>query len=94
MTVSDSTIQAELSTYFFKNLGKKGLNVSKNIAKNVLRNPSWALDITANPAASAASKNTKNVISAFLEVINFYHTGKVLNLAKLYILCYINGAKN
>ena len=35
MTVSDNTIQAEGLGDFFKNLGKKGLNVSKKLAKNV-----------------------------------------------------------
>ena len=35
MTVSDNTIKAEGLGDFFKNLGKKGLNVSKNIAENV-----------------------------------------------------------
>ena len=35
MIVSDNTIQAEGLGEFFKNLGKKGLNVSKKMAKNV-----------------------------------------------------------
>ena len=39
MTVSDDTIKAEGLGDFFKNLGKKGLNVSKEMAKNVLSNP-------------------------------------------------------
>ena len=39
MTVSDDTIKAEGLGDFFKNLGKKGLNVSKKMAKNVLSNP-------------------------------------------------------
>ena len=33
MTVSDNTIKAEGLGDFFKNLGKKGLNVSKKMAK-------------------------------------------------------------
>ena len=33
MTVSDDTIKAEGLGDFFKNLGKKGLNVSKRMAK-------------------------------------------------------------
>ena len=37
MIVSDNTIQAEGLGDFFKNLGKKGLNVSKKMAKNVLK---------------------------------------------------------
>ena len=37
MTVSNSTIQAEGLTDFFKNLDKKGLNVSKNGKKTYWR---------------------------------------------------------
>ena len=37
MIVSDNVIQAEGLADFFKNLGKKGLNVSKKMAKNVLK---------------------------------------------------------
>ena len=36
MTVSDSSIVAENSGVFFVNLGKKGLNVSKRMAKKIL----------------------------------------------------------
>ena len=61
MTVSGTTIEAEVLGDFFKNLGKKGNNVSKELAKNVLRNPTGALDVTANLAISAVSKNTKNL---------------------------------
>ena len=48
MIVSDNVIQAEGLGDFFKNLGKKGLNVSKKMAKNVLKNPGRALEIGAN----------------------------------------------
>ena len=78
MTVSDITIQAEGLGDFFKNLGKKGLNVSKKLAKNVLSNPTKASDITANIATAAASRNPKKVLSSLPEVINFYHTVKGL----------------
>ena len=80
MTVSDNTIQVESLPDFFKNLGKKGLNVTKKLAKNVLRNPTRALDVTANIATAAASRNPKKVLSTLPEVINFYHTGKGLYL--------------
>ena len=56
MIVSDNVVQAESLDDFFKNLGKKGLNVSKKMAKNVLSNPGRALDITAKIATAAASK--------------------------------------
>ena len=82
MIVSDNTIQAEGLSDFFKNLGKKGLNVSKKMAKNVLKNPSRALDITANIATAAASRNPKNIMSTLPELITFYNTGEGLYLGK------------
>ena len=82
MTVSDSTIQAEALGDFFRNLGEKGLNVSKKMAKKVLKNPSRALDITSNIATAAASRNPKNVMSTLRELITFYNTGKGLYLGK------------
>ena len=62
MTVSDNTVEAEGFGDVFKNLGKKGLNASKRIAKIVLRYPARGLDITAKNATAAASRNPKNVI--------------------------------
>ena len=80
--VSDNTIQAEGLSDFLKKLGKKGLNVSKKMAKNVLKDPSRALDITTNIATAAASRNPKNVMSTLPELITFYNTGKGLYLGK------------
>ena len=80
MIVSDKTIQAEGLGDFFKNIGKKGLNVSKKMAKNVLKNPSRALDTTGNIATAAASRNPENVMSTLPELIIFYNTGKGLFL--------------
>ena len=82
MTVSDNTIEAEGLSDFFKNPGKSSVKVGKKLAKNVLKNPSRALDITANIASAAASRSPKNVLSTLPEVINFYHTGKGLYLGK------------
>ena len=82
MIVSDNVIEAQGRGNFFKNLGKKGLNVSKKMAKNVLKNPSRALDITANIVTAAASRNPKNVMSTLPELITFYNTGKGLYLRK------------
>ena len=59
MTVNDNTIQAEGLGDFFKNLGKKGLNVSKKMAKNVLRNPGRALEIGANVGTAFATGSPK-----------------------------------
>ena len=39
MIVSDNVIQAEGLGDFFKNLGKKGLNVSKKMAKKRIKHP-------------------------------------------------------
>ena len=82
MIVSDNTIQAEGLGDFFRNLSKKGLNVSKKMVKNVLKNPTRALDITANIATAAASRNPKNLMSTLPELITFYNTGKGLYLGK------------
>ena len=82
MIVSDNTKQAEGLSEFFKNLGKSSVKVGKKLAKNVLKNPSRALDITANIATAAASRSSKHVLSTVPEVINFYHTGKVIYLGK------------
>ena len=82
MIVSDNTIQAERLGDFFKNLGKKGLNVSKKMAKNVLSNPGRALDLTAKIATAAASRNSQQAFSTPPELITFYNTGKGLYLGK------------
>ena len=82
MTVSDNTIKAEGLGDFFKNLGKKGLNVSKKMAKNVLKNPGRALEIGVNVGSAFASLSRKAALSSLPEVINFYLTGKGLYLGK------------
>ena len=82
MIVSDNKIQAESFGDFFKNLGKKGLNVSKKVAKNVLSNPGRALNLTAKIATAAASRNSKQALSTLQELITFYNTGKGLYLGK------------
>ena len=72
-----------------KNLGKKGFIVSTKMAKNVLANPSRALDMTANNATAAASGNPKNVMKTLLELITFCNTGTGLYLGKfVYIMQY------
>ena len=83
MTVSDNTIKAEGLGDFFKSLGKKRLNVSKKMAKNVLSNPGRALDLTAKTAIAAASRNSKQALSTLPELITFYNTGRGFYLGKL-----------
>ena len=80
MTVSDNTIEEEILGDFFKSLGKKGLNVSKKMAKNVLGNPGRGLDLTAKKATAAVSRNSKQVLPTLPELITFYNTGKCLYL--------------
>ena len=82
MIVSDNVIQAGGLGYFFKKLGKKGLNVSKKMAKNVINNPGRALDLTAKIATAAVSKNSKQALSTLPELIIFYNNGKGLYLGK------------
>ena len=82
MIVSDNTIQAEDLGDFFKNLGKVSSKAAKKLARNALKNPSRFLEIGANVATAAVSKNPRAALSALPEVINFYHTGKGLYLGK------------
>ena len=81
MTVSDNTIKAEGLGDFFKKWGRKELNMSKRMAKNVLNNPTRALDITVKVVA-AASKIPKNVMKTLPELINLFDTSKGLYLGK------------
>ena len=57
MIVSDNTIKAEGLGNFFKNLGNNLAKVGKKLATNVLKNPARALEIGANVATAAASRN-------------------------------------
>ena len=82
MTVADDTVKAQILGGFFKNLGKKGLNKSKRMAKNVLSNPGRALYLTTKIATAAVSKNSKQALSTIPELITFYNTGKGLHLGK------------
>ena len=62
MTDPDDTVQAEVLSDIFKNLGIMGIIVSKKMVKNVLRNPTRALEITAKIATAAASRNPEIVM--------------------------------
>ena len=82
MIVSDNVIQAEGLGDFFKNLGKVSSRAVKILATNALKNPARFLEIGANVATAAVSKNPKAASSTLPEVINFYHTIKGLYLDK------------
>ena len=83
MTFSHNTIETEELGDVFKNLRRKGFIVPKKMAKNVLSNPGWALDLTAKTATAAASRNSNQVLSTMSELITFYNIGKGINLGKL-----------
>ena len=80
MTVSDNTIQVESFSDFLKDSGKKGFNISKELAKNVVSNPTRASDLTPNKAAP--SRNPKNVTKTLPEILTFYNTGEGLYSGK------------
>ena len=52
------------------------------MAKNVIRNPTRALGLTANIATAVASRNPKKGMSTLAELLIFYNTGKELYLGK------------
>ena len=82
MTVSDNTIQAEGLCCFFKSLGRISAKAGKKIATIALKNPGRFLEIGANVATAASSRNVEAASSTLPEVINFYRTGKGLCLEK------------
>ena len=82
MIVSDNTIKAEGLSSFFKNLGKISAETGKKLATNVLKNPTRALEIGANVATAAASRNPKAASSTLPEVIKFYQERQSLHLGK------------
>ena len=69
MTVNDNAKKAEGLSDFFKNLGKKGLNVTNKMTKKSINEPGQDLEVTANFATAASSRNLKNVISTLPELI-------------------------
>ena len=59
MVVSDKVVRAEGLSSFFKNLGKLSARAGKKLPTSVLTNPARALEIGANVATTAASRNPK-----------------------------------
>ena len=82
MTVCDSLILAERLSDFFRNLDTKGFNVSKNMARNVLKKPERNLENGSNVGTAFASRKTKAALSSLAEMIILYHTRKRLYLGK------------
>ena len=56
---------AERLSNFFKYLEKNRHNISSRMAKNVLKSPARALDISANVASSIASRNPRAALLLF-----------------------------
>ena len=82
MTVSDSTIKAEGLGSSFKYLGKTSAKAGKKLATNALKNPARFLEIGADIATAAASRNPEAALSTLPEGTNFYHTGKGLYVTR------------
>ena len=82
MAVSENTRAAKSLCDILKSLGKNFGKVGMKLAKNVLPNPTRALDIIAN-IDTAAGRFPKNVLSTIPELIDFYITGKGLCVGKL-----------
>ena len=70
----------------FKNLGEKGLSVSKKLAEIFLKNPGRALENGANVGCAFESRSPIAALFSLPEVINFYHTGKGV---KLWQICTV-----
>ena len=86
MKVSDNTIKAVGLGSFFNNLGKISAKAGKKLASNAPKNPVGFLEIGANVATAAASRNPKAALATLPEVINFYYTGKGMYLGKFKFL--------
>ena len=82
MIVFENTKAAEGLGIFFKNLGRSS-KAGKNLATNMFKNPSRALQIGVKIGTAAVSKFPKAALCTIPGVINFYHTGKWLYLGKL-----------
>ena len=73
----------KVSQTFLKIKVKKGLSVSKKLAKNVSNNPGRALDLTAGKVTAAVSKNSKQALSTLTDLTTVYNAGEDLYLGKL-----------
>ena len=87
VTSSVNTKPAEGLGDFFKKLCRKGLDVSRKMAKNVLQNLGRAMEIGANVAQAFVSRNLKVDLSTLQELINFSHTRKGLYFGKF--VCFM-----
>ena len=63
-------------------MGKISVKFGKKLATNALKNPHRFLEIGANVATAASSRNPEAALLTLPEAINWYHTGKGLYLIK------------
>ena len=63
MTVSDDKIQVEGLGDNSKSLGESCVKAGEKLAMKILYNPARVIDVTANIATAAASRNTKAALS-------------------------------
>ena len=82
MTVSGYTLKTESLGIFLKNLAKISVKAGKNLTSNILKDPGRALEIGANIATAAASRNLKAALLTLPEVGKFYHKDRVVYLGK------------
>ena len=75
MIICDNTKAAEGLGIFFKNLGRSS-KAGKNLATNMFKNPSRALQIGVKIGTVAVSEFPKAALCTIPGVITFYHTGK------------------
>ena len=94
MDVSDNTILAERLGDFIKNLGKKGLDVSTQMARKVLKNPGRAWDTTANILQQLQVEILKRYYQRHLRFSISIIWEKDYTWVNSYNLCYINCTKN
>ena len=94
MTVSENTIKFKGLDDLIKNLDKRGLNVSKNMAENVLKKTGRALEIGANVDSAIASRALKQLYLQNQKWLIFVTPEKDFTLENFHNLCFINRTRN
>ena len=90
MILSDNFIQAEGLVSFFKNFRRISTKAGKKLATNVIKHPGRALELTSNIATATAGKSPRAALLSCPELINVYHTGKILYLSRfVYFMLYV-----
>ena len=82
MIVSDNIIQVEGLSDFSRKLGRISAEAGKKLETNVLKIPGRALEIGANVATAAASRNPDAALSTIPGVIYLYLKGRGLYLGR------------